>query len=98
MKKKILLPLIGAALALSAGGVAAQGTTGMHGEEQSSTTEGAEMGEHTMPATVSSVNHKNGIVHVTSEGMKLVVHFPTTAVSELKKGDKITLHLGYSKE
>jgi hypothetical protein len=55
-------------------------------------------GMHDMPATVTSVDQKTGIVGVESEGMKLKVHFPTNTIADLKKGDKIKLHLGYSKE
>ncbi|KGI76985.1 hypothetical protein [Oleiagrimonas soli] len=53
------------------------------------------MGEHTMPGTVTSVDHKTGIVKVTSLGMPLVVHFPPPSIAQLKAGDRIDLHLGY---
>ncbi|HEY6893095.1 MAG TPA: hypothetical protein VI258_02930 [Rhodanobacteraceae bacterium] len=52
---------------------------------------------HTMPATVSSVDAKTGIVEVDSAGMALKVHFPPASVADLKAGDKITLHMGFSK-
>lgn len=52
---------------------------------------------HTMPATVSSVDTTTGIVEVNSAGMSLRVHFPPASVADLKAGDKITLHMGYSK-
>lgn len=55
------------------------------------------MGMHAMPATVNSVDQQTGMVDVTSEGMALKVHFPTAAITDLKSGDKITLHMGYSK-
>jgi hypothetical protein len=55
------------------------------------------MGKHTMPATVTSVDAKTGLVEVDSEGMALKVHFPPSSVADLKTGDKITLHLGFSK-
>lgn len=55
------------------------------------------MGMHMMPATVNSVDTKTGQVDVTAEGMMLKVHFPASAVANLKAGDKITLHMGYSK-
>jgi hypothetical protein len=54
-------------------------------------------GMHAMPATVSAVDTKTGIVEVTAGGMALKVHFPPSAVADLKAGDKITLHLGFSK-
>lgn len=53
---------------------------------------------HTMPATVNSVDTKTGLVEVTAGGMSLKVHFPPTSVADLKSGDQITLHLGFSKK
>lgn len=55
------------------------------------------MGKHTMPATVTSVDAKTGLMEVDSEGMALKVHFPPSSVADLKAGDKITLHLAFSK-
>ncbi|MEO6968811.1 MAG: hypothetical protein ABI132_10230 [Rhodanobacteraceae bacterium] len=55
---------------------------------------GQEMGVHTMSGTVTEVKSDN-LVYVISEGMKMRVHFPD-ASQHLKKGDKVTLHLGYS--
>jgi cytochrome c556 len=54
-------------------------------------------GMHKMPATVSSVDTKTGLVEADAEGMSLKVHFPPAAVADLKAGDKITLHMGYTK-
>lgn len=51
---------------------------------------------HKMPATVTSVDAKTGIVDVTAAGMALKVHFPPASVATLKAGDKIILHMGYS--
>lgn len=53
-------------------------------------------GAHRMPATVTSADPATGLVKVDSAGMALVVHFPPPAMKNLKPGDKITLHLGYS--
>lgn len=55
------------------------------------------MGRHQMPATVTSANASTGIVEVNSAGMSLTVHFPPASMKDLKAGDKITLHLAYSK-
>ncbi|MDE2155162.1 MAG: hypothetical protein KGJ32_04600 [Xanthomonadaceae bacterium] len=54
-------------------------------------------GMHMMPATVTEVNKETGMVSVNAEGMALKVHFPPASVADLKEGDKITLHLAYSK-
>ncbi|EIL90331.1 hypothetical protein UU9_05984 [Rhodanobacter fulvus Jip2] len=55
------------------------------------------MGMHKMPATVTAANASTGVVDVTTEGMALKVHFPPSAAASLKAGDKITLHMGFSK-
>ena len=44
------------------------------------------------------VDTKTGIVDVTAGGMSLKVHFPPKSVADLKSGDQITLHMGFSKK
>lgn len=58
---------------------------------------GALLGDHVMPATVSAIDARTGMMDVMSEGMALKLHFPTAAVAGLKPGDKITLHLAFTK-
>lgn len=73
------------------------GTTQQTGSMSStSMSNGQLMGEHSMSGTVTAVS-SNGMVHVKSEGMNLRLHFPQ-ASQNLKKGDKITVHLGYTKD
>ncbi|MFC5437775.1 hypothetical protein ACFPME_14525 [Rhodanobacter umsongensis] len=52
---------------------------------------------HKMPASVTSVDATTGLVGVDAGGMALTVHFPPKSVANLKVGDKITLHMGYTK-
>lgn len=108
------LCLMGAlALASGATGVLAQDTgmqapphdMGSMGKHEMGKHEKHEMGEHMknpsmhmMPATVNSVDTKTGLVEVTSEGMSLKLHFPPASVANLKSGDTITLHMGFSKK
>ncbi len=54
------------------------------------------MGEHSMSGTVESVTSKGFVSLRTDEGT-LKLHFPD-ASQNLKKGDKITVHLGYTKD
>lgn len=98
-------------LALASGGVAlAQNTMptdsahdpdtmgAMHGgHDQMKSMHMNMMGMHAMPATVNSVDKQTGLVDVNAEGMSLKVHFPPAAVANLAAGDKITVHMGYSK-
>jgi hypothetical protein len=52
---------------------------------------------HSMPATVTSVDQKTGLIDVNSEGMALRLHFPPASLANIKSGDKITLKMGFSK-
>ena len=52
---------------------------------------------HMMPATVDAIDHTTGMVDVTAGGMKLKVHFPPASLASVNTGDKITLHLGFTK-
>lgn len=55
------------------------------------------MGMHTMPATVSAVDAKTGIVDVSAGGMNLKLHFPPASLANVKAGDSITVHLAFTK-
>lgn len=52
---------------------------------------------HSMPATVTSVDQKTGLIEVNSAGMALKLHFPPASLANVKSGDKITLKMGFSK-
>ncbi len=101
--KQLAMWIGAAALAFGAAGAASVAVAGEMPMEHAMGHEDAAahseaMGDHWMPARVTKVDHKSGLVHVVSEGMHLVVHFPPPAVEDLKTGEKINLHLGYSKE
>ncbi|WP_284321734.1 hypothetical protein [Dyella acidisoli] len=70
---------------------------GMQGKGEMMQMHHGVQGMHRMPATVTSVDTKTGIVEADAEGMSLKLHFPPASVADLKTGDKITLHLGFSK-
>lgn len=54
-------------------------------------------GRHMMPATVTSVDKTTGKMSVNAGGMDLNVHFPPKSLTDVNKGDKITLMLGFRK-
>lgn len=54
-------------------------------------------GMHHMPATVTSADPATGLVEATAGGMSLKLHFPPAAMKDLKAGDSITLHMGFTK-
>lgn len=99
--------LVGVALAFAMSGVWAQDANapgGSHDMDKMAAHEGMKgmndanvQGMHTMPATITTIDSKTGIVDVNAGGMALKVHFPPTAVANLKAGDHITLHMGFSK-
>jgi len=104
---KILVPMLGAVafsgVVLAQDSMPSSSTSsmapmgGMHGSKSGMKGMHHVMGMHAMPATVTSVDTKTGIVEADAEGMNLKVHFPPASVADLKTGDKITLHMGYSK-
>lgn len=55
------------------------------------------MGMHDMSVTVSAVDKTTGMVDVDASGMKLKLHFPATSLATVKAGDKITVHLSFTK-
>ena len=58
---------------------------------------GSMMGTHMMPATVTAVDSKTGLIDVSAGSMALKLHFPPATLAAVKPGDKITLHLAFSK-
>lgn len=90
------------ALLLAAGGLQAQDTMPAPAQSAGGPMHRGMMmknmqGMHAMPATVDATDPKTGTVDVTAGGMALKVHFPPAAMASLKAGDKITLHMGFSK-
>jgi hypothetical protein len=50
-----------------------------------------------MAATVTAIDAGTGLTDVDADGMKLRVHFPSASLAGIKVGDKITLHLSFTK-
>lgn len=101
MHKTVLLSLSAAALlaapalAQTSGGSMSSSSMSSMGKSAHSMQSNPSM--HAMPATVTSVDAKTGMVEVTSEGMALKLHFPAATLTKLKSGDKITVHMGFTK-
>lgn len=98
MKHSAIWAALAASTALALGAAAANAgdMSGMKSMHEESAKPGAILGNHAMPGTVTKVDHKSGMVDVTSMGMHMAVHFPPPTIEHLKAGDKILLHLGYS--
>jgi hypothetical protein len=88
---------LAAALVVAAGPAFAHEKSSMHGMDMSGMNMKGMMGTHEMPATVTAVDTKTGLLDVTSEGMALKLHFPPTSLVNVRTGDKITLHMGFMK-
>lgn len=93
--KNLKICTAAAALAFTLGAFGTAGAAGMSHAMKSAHPSGT-LGAHAMPSTVTKVDHKTGMVDVTSMGMHLAVHFPPTTIKSLKTGDKILLRLAYS--
>jgi hypothetical protein len=53
-------------------------------------------GEHAMSGTVTDIDHKTGKLSLKTGVGELDLHFPPEALQEVKEGDQITVHLGFS--
>ena len=56
------------------------------------------MGEHEMTGTIGSIDHKTGVVKLETKPHDMELHFPPDALKDLKKGDKITVHMSFKKD
>ncbi|HVC02323.1 MAG TPA: hypothetical protein VND80_08995 [Steroidobacteraceae bacterium] len=93
--KSLKICTAAAALAFTLAAFGTAGAAGMSHAMKAAHPAGT-LGAHAMPSTVTKVNHKTGMVDVTSMGMHLAVHFPPPTIKGLQAGDKILLHLAYS--
>lgn len=89
--------LFASAILLAGSSAWAQESGTMQGMSMSGMKMDNMMGMHDMAATVNAVDTKTGLINVTADGMALKVHFPPTALTNVKAGDSITLHLAFTK-
>lgn len=61
-------------------------------------TEEMPMGQHSMGVTIDSIDHKTGFMKVKSGMGEMILHYPPPAIKDLKKGDKISVNLSFTKE
>jgi hypothetical protein len=56
-------------------------------------------GEHSMRGTISKIDHATGMVDVnTPDGMALALHFPSTAIQDLKEGAQVAVQMEIAKQ
>jgi hypothetical protein len=56
------------------------------------------MGRHNMTGKVDKIDHAKGTLVLKHGAADMLLHFPPAAIKDLKNGDTITVHLGFSKE
>jgi len=56
-------------------------------------TDGALLGRHTMTGEVTSVTPDKGRLLVKTPEGRMLLHFPTSALQNVKKGDSVTVEL-----
>jgi hypothetical protein len=56
------------------------------------------MGSHDMTGKIDRIDHKTGVVKLESKPHDLELHFPPDSIKDLKKGDKITVHMSFKKD
>jgi hypothetical protein len=74
------------------GGTTGTGSSGSHATGAMST--GGEMGRHSMEGEVTKVDPKKGHMTLKTAEGNLNLHFPPSALENVKKGDHVTVDLG----
>jgi hypothetical protein len=103
--KSILLPIVAilmltamAILSLSPGFVSADEYSQPNAQSQDVNGSGnMSMGMHSMSGTIETINSQTGWMKIKTGLGELTIHYPAPTVKDLKKGDKITVHLSYTK-
>ena len=54
-------------------------------------------GMHVMAVTVTALDAKTGLVDASSGNMALKLHFPPASLADVKAGDKLSVHLSFTK-
>ena len=54
-------------------------------------------GMNVMAVTVTSLDEKTGVVNVSNGKLQLILHFPPASLAGVKAGDKLSVHMGFTK-
>jgi hypothetical protein len=54
-------------------------------------------GDHSMTGTVTDIDHETGKLSLDTQVGELDLHFPPAALKDVKEGDQLTVHLGFTK-
>lgn len=54
-------------------------------------------GTHSMTGTVDKIDHAKGVFTLKHGAADMKLHFPPSAIKDLRNGDTITVNLGYTR-
>jgi hypothetical protein len=74
-----------------------QGDSMMQGGRNGMMGKGNMSGMHVMAVTVTALDPKSGLVDAVASGLTLKLHFPPSSLAGVKVGDKLSVHLGFTK-
>lgn len=55
-------------------------------------------GSHSMTGTVDKIDYAKGALTLKYGSSEMLLHFPPAALKDVRDGDTITVHLGFTKE
>ncbi len=73
------------------------GTSGTHSTQAFDAPKGG-LGQHQMTGTVSKVDQEKGWLYVKTAEATLQLHFPPTALQNVKKGERINVEMAFTRE
>jgi hypothetical protein len=55
------------------------------------------MGQHIMSGTITRIDHQKGTLSIRTAEAPLDLHFPPSAIADMKVGDRVSVQLAISK-
>jgi hypothetical protein len=92
MKKLLIVPGLFALSLLAGGAAEAQTTTAPKADSMS-----AASGQHSISGEVTKVDANKGWIDVKTDAGSMKLHFPPTALQNVKKGDQVTVDIAMTK-
>jgi len=89
-----VVPVFIAALAFAGEPYGSERGKHEHGTTAGSAGAAGFMGEHTMTGRITDIDKNKGHVKIDAQGEKLDLHFPQSALQNLREGEEVTVSLG----
>jgi Cu/Ag efflux protein CusF len=55
------------------------------------------MGEHVMTGTITKIDHEKGTITLDTQAAPLALHFPPSALKDMKEGDRVAVEMSISR-